>query len=111
MMDQTQYVKNEIDKKNDVIICYKSFLEIAALKYEEKKDQKEELLSELKTVARKNFEMEEKGKLCEEDIRHEGELRRRVNLIDNVMDCYRWILNDLEKSLNRVLSGNGNKEK
>lgn len=101
----TQYVQNEIDKKNDVITCYKSFLEMAALKYEGKKEQKEELLSELKTVASKNSKMKDKEKLCEEDIRHEEEIRKRVSLINNVMDCYYCILKDLEKSLIRCLSG------
>lgn len=105
MADFIQYVKNEIDKKNDVITCYKSFFEMAALKYEEKKEQKEALLSELETVASKNSKMKDKGKPCEEDIRHEEEIRKRVSLINNVMDCYYWILKDLEKSLIRCLSG------
>lgn len=97
-------VNKEIDEKKDIIMCYKVFLEMAALKYDEESQRKDELSSELETVADRNSKMRDKRKPCEEDIRHEEEIRKRISSSYNVLFCYHRILKDLQESLNRCLT-------
>lgn len=105
MTDYIQRVQSKIDDKQNVITCYKQFLEMAALKCEAENERYDELLSEFNAITNKNSKMKDKGKLCEEDIRHEEEVKKRTTSSYDILTCYRGILEVLQESLDKCLSG------
>lgn len=85
------YTKKEIEKKKKMIECYESFIETAALKYDEEHLKNDKLLSELRAVT---------DKKSKKDTRYAEEIRERLSESLYVLECYYGIMKDLEESLN-----------